>query len=91
MLVAHFAREFERAARAAPRGAEVQLVWVCDFAGFGLRDAIDPRAAVQLIYLFQARSQHTVLDPCAIKSSSGILAKFRCWKSKAQPWQVRSP
>ncbi|KAJ1483730.1 CRAL-TRIO domain-containing protein [Baffinella frigidus] len=52
-LVTHFTKEFERAIRMMPPGAE-QIVWLPDFAGFGLRDAIDPRAAISLILLFQA-------------------------------------
>lgn len=51
-LLAHFTKTLEESVRRMRNNVQT-LVWVADFEGFGLRDAIDPRFSVWLLNLFQ--------------------------------------
>mmetsp|Transcript_9924 Transcript_9924/g.33145 ORF Transcript_9924/g.33145 Transcript_9924/m.33145 type:complete len:268 (-) Transcript_9924:237-1040(-) len=52
VLLAHFTQEIERAIAVMQAPVET-IVWICDFEGFGMRDAMDPRFSVSLINMFQ--------------------------------------
>uniref|UniRef100_A0A6T8PAQ3 CRAL-TRIO domain-containing protein n=1 Tax=Hemiselmis andersenii TaxID=464988 RepID=A0A6T8PAQ3_HEMAN len=51
-LLEHFIVKSEECVRRMGGGVET-WVWICDFEGFGLRDAIDPRFSIWLIQMLQ--------------------------------------